>query len=610
MYLKSESGKLGFTVCVDCWVPKLLAGSNKVDCDRNGRRIVLGLDLRSEGGIRVSGSSAESAAENGVYDNKMENRLDLELRSEGQIGALGRDGKSTVQNRVYKKKMKNGLNLKLHSEGEIRVSGNGVKSTIGNGIYKNMVNKNGYDLKMGSECECRGSVSGEKIEAERTDVVATKAKEKAMRKVVLAERALEFANGALAVAKKKGESEKNECSVACDDSGADDGGCVVFDDAKLAIRLHRAMNSSPRISRRFSLGNPNGLAVQCVGLDKGDSSVRSSKLNGELSFTYKRRGSSKPRCFGPTDVCIDSKVSEKDDTSHSESSVCRTPSEEGDVNNELLVYKRKCKNCDEHKEKGEVIPKNDSMVFGNQICRTQDMLVYRRKCKKCNEFRVKEEVIPENSMGFQDQVCHTQDVLVYRRKCKREDEDLIISEEIPEDSMNIESQSCHMQYELVYKNFSECQVEAEVIPENSRGFENQVCQTRGVLVYKRKCKKEDEYQGNGLGIPEDGMGFERRSCHTRDELDCKLCVDGNNSQCHSECNGICNENFGSLASSDRYVLKYRKRSAGSKEPTNSGRMILLDGPCTESSTEATGLSRESAGVVHKVRSIGVPWLAR
>ncbi|XP_017972018.1 PREDICTED: uncharacterized protein LOC18608347 [Theobroma cacao] len=72
---------------------------------------------------------------------------------------------------------------------------------------------------------------GKKVEA------AVKAREMAVKKAIVAKRAVELASNAL-----------EEC-----------------DDAELAFRLHRAMNSSPRISKNRILGDQNGLEFLIAG---------------------------------------------------------------------------------------------------------------------------------------------------------------------------------------------------------------------------------------------------------------------------------------------------------------------------------------------------------
>lgn len=91
------------------------------------------------------------------------------------------------------------------------------------------------DVTEDANCEV-----GKKIEA------ATRAREEALRKAVVARRAMELATNAVDFIAKRNETREKE----------------VVDDAELAFRLHRAMNSSPRISRNFSvagsgLGSPS-----------------------------------------------------------------------------------------------------------------------------------------------------------------------------------------------------------------------------------------------------------------------------------------------------------------------------------------------------------------
>lgn len=94
------------------------------------------------------------------------------------------------------------------------------------------------------------------FEVERKFVVAARAKEKALRKVVVAKSAVEMAAGALDLVLRKNEDTAKAGSEA-----------TLVDDAELAFRLHRAMNSSPRISQHFcsvnSVSSSVPKAVNC-----------------------------------------------------------------------------------------------------------------------------------------------------------------------------------------------------------------------------------------------------------------------------------------------------------------------------------------------------------
>lgn len=96
---------------------------------------------------------------------------------------------------------------------------------------------------------------------------AVKAREMAVKKADVAKRAVELANNAL------GE----------------------FDDAELAFRLHRAMNSSPRISRNRFLCDQNGLEPLVAGSKdfsrlKPADIVYSRREKNPVEIVYARRG--------------------------------------------------------------------------------------------------------------------------------------------------------------------------------------------------------------------------------------------------------------------------------------------------------------------------------
>jgi hypothetical protein len=84
--------------------------------------------------------------------------------------------------------------------------------------------------------------------AEKKIEAAARAREEALRKAVVARRAVELATNALDFVARRNESGEKE---------------GVVNDAEMALRLHRAMNSSPRTSRNLlvrgsGLRNPSG----------------------------------------------------------------------------------------------------------------------------------------------------------------------------------------------------------------------------------------------------------------------------------------------------------------------------------------------------------------
>lgn len=104
---------------------------------------------------------------------------------------------------------------------------------------------------------------------EKKVLFGARAKENVLRKAVVAKSAVESSNDAVQLVDKKDSS-----------------------DAELAFRLHRAMNSSPRISRNVCVLNSSGLAVPNSRVFKGnvpsrckESLVANDKLNGKIERT-------------------------------------------------------------------------------------------------------------------------------------------------------------------------------------------------------------------------------------------------------------------------------------------------------------------------------------
>ena len=132
------------------------------------------------------------------------------------------------------------------------------------------------------------SMAKNKIEA------AVKARDEAVRKALVARKAVELANNALDL-------------VASDANNKEEDG-VFIDDVELAFQLHRVMNSSPRISSNFCSLNTSCLAI-----------IPRSAASGN------------PSVCGKLQLCSDNKLCENPDKSVSEPSVCVRPSN-GDGN--------------------------------------------------------------------------------------------------------------------------------------------------------------------------------------------------------------------------------------------------------------------------------------
>ncbi|KAL7235878.1 hypothetical protein ACSBR1_019208 [Camellia fascicularis] len=188
-------------------------------------------------------------------------------------------------------------------------------------------------------------------------VVVAKAKENALRKAMVARKAVELANSALELVAKK------------DDNGA----TVVVDDTELAFQLHRAMNSSPRISKNFCLLNSSLLPVPRIRDCDGDLSVRSSGS----------RVSSHPSVTAPNNKLnenVDATVSEPvyvsplDSSSH----ICL-----GNLKQDGLVYyTRRCKKEKECRVNGGAIVgdcnlgDDNNWIVESQTCQKQVKLEY------------------------------------------------------------------------------------------------------------------------------------------------------------------------------------------------------------------------------------------
>ncbi|CAL5379659.1 unnamed protein product [Camellia sinensis] len=199
-------------------------------------------------------------------------------------------------------------------------------------------------------------IDAKSVVKKKTAVVA-KAKENALRKAMVARKVVELANSALELVAKK------------DDNGA----TVVVDDAELAFQLHRAMNSSPRISKNFCLLNSSHLPVPRIRYCDGDLSVRSSGS----------RVSSHPSATAPNNKLnenVDATVSEPvyvsplDSSSH----ICL-----GNLKQDgLAYYTRRCKKEKECRVNGGAIVgdcnfgDDNNWIVESQTCQKQVKLEY------------------------------------------------------------------------------------------------------------------------------------------------------------------------------------------------------------------------------------------
>ncbi|KAM7482244.1 hypothetical protein LguiB_006827 [Lonicera macranthoides] len=124
------------------------------------------------------------------------------------------------------------------------------------------------------------AVKDAKVVLEKKVLVGARAKENVLRKAVVAKSAVESSNDAVQLVDKKDSS-----------------------DAELAFRLHRAMNSSPRISRNVCVLNSSGLAVPNSGVFKCNVPCRSAECRESLVANDKLNGKIKRTVSEPS-VCL------------------------------------------------------------------------------------------------------------------------------------------------------------------------------------------------------------------------------------------------------------------------------------------------------------------
>ncbi|KAL3515576.1 hypothetical protein ACH5RR_022478 [Cinchona calisaya] len=183
-----------------------------------------------------------------------------------------------------------------------------LKKSIGVGKRKKNENVDSGSLgkaQIGGDRSLEEMVKDANCMVEKKVAVAVKAKDKALRKAVVAQNAVELATNALDFAKKKDGSGKSEGLVRNSSNTGNDVGDVtrVVDDGELAFRLHRAMNSSPRILKNICSENLSRLDV----LNKMGSSGISPKWMDSGS-----------RESGKVQVCTNSELTENQERSISE----------------------------------------------------------------------------------------------------------------------------------------------------------------------------------------------------------------------------------------------------------------------------------------------------
>ncbi|XP_059648097.1 uncharacterized protein LOC132294308 [Cornus florida] len=192
--------------------------------------------------------------------------------------------------RVYKRKS-NKKSVTKPGDSRVSVNGGGCKSLV--------------DVANNAKCAAQKKIAA-----------AAEAKENALRKAVMAKRAVEFANGALDLVTKKDESDEKAESLVSSCSASATTTTTVVDDAELAFQLHRAINSSPRISKNLC----------SINLSRLDA-IKMWECNGNLSSrVLGSRGSSSSSACGKLMV---NKFIENLDRSISEPSACVRASDDG-----------------------------------------------------------------------------------------------------------------------------------------------------------------------------------------------------------------------------------------------------------------------------------------
>ncbi|XP_077248640.1 uncharacterized protein LOC143888182 [Tasmannia lanceolata] len=225
-------------------------------------------------------------------------------------------GDETIDCRGCRRKVHRGCISKLH-RGFVLISNFGSFTCVDCWVPKSRVNSNRSSIRLSSSCSKKYSrvsrlkncshsledvVKDANLTATKAIVVASRAKEKARRKAFMARRAAELAKDALDLARavaKEGQGRNSQ--LGCD---------LDIDDNELAFRLHRAMNSSPRIYKNLGFSNLNCLDKkhQCNGDYLGIKVVNSGSHS----------------VYGKLQVCSDNKLFEnpdKNDVEHCDSSV-------------------------------------------------------------------------------------------------------------------------------------------------------------------------------------------------------------------------------------------------------------------------------------------------
>ncbi|KAJ7968132.1 NADPH-dependent 7-cyano-7-deazaguanine reductase [Quillaja saponaria] len=137
-------------------------------------------------------------------------------------------------------------------------------------------------------------------QANRKIEAASRAREEATTKAAVARRAVELANNALNLVPKRDEDSVKKYNEM--------DACKFIDDAELAFQLHRAINSSPRISKTRRLLNTSHIDIPKI-------------LGSNTESLVKAPGSSDSKVLTELKICSDIKLYENPDNCVSEPSV-------------------------------------------------------------------------------------------------------------------------------------------------------------------------------------------------------------------------------------------------------------------------------------------------
>ncbi|KAJ4951543.1 hypothetical protein NE237_028375 [Protea cynaroides] len=191
------------------------------------------------------------------------------------------------------------------------------------------------------------------VAAEKKIAAATLAREKAFTKAVAARRAAELATSALnlAAVAVRDDTREKDSPASC---------ALIVDDAELARQLHRAINSSPRISKNLCSLNSDCLHSPRMCHCGGNSLDRASDPGS-------------PSVCGKLEICTDNKLFENPDKTISEPSVRILTSDHdsstdlsalGEYTNVEKDSSPRVKQCEENGKHGVIVSSENVFEVG------------------------------------------------------------------------------------------------------------------------------------------------------------------------------------------------------------------------------------------------------